>query len=169
MIWKITNMDERPIEVYVDDKQPGGKGIRGVSNYVRGAQRSITRLKQLRFDPLEKLVKQYERLDEEIMCYKQIRAGTRIELLGNGKPRTFSYEVLMKMEEQLQTIAKELLRYGYGRVPEGEDPNAHKQRSGGLVVKLHRQGDVYTAGTGPEEDDDDDFQESGFGYIENGQ
>lgn len=156
------------LDYIVDDKQPSGRGERGVSTYVRGAQRSVSRLKQLRFDPIEKLVGQYTRLEEEITHYKQIRAGTRIELLGNGKPRTFSYEVLMKMEEQLQGIAKELLRYGYGRVPENEDPNAHKQKSGGLVVKLHKQGDVYTAG-GPTEDDPDDFEESGFGYIENGQ
>ena len=108
-----------------------------------GSVRSVARLASLKFDPLEKLVVQYNRLEEEIEKYKEVRDGRRIEVIetdpNTGKQRTrkFSYEVLLQMEDKLIAIGTQLLRYGYGRVPEGDGAGNKPAGSSGLRITLN--------------------------------
>jgi len=75
--------------------------------------RSLYKLKELNFDPIEQLVKQYNQLmlDDEYM-YK-IMKGEIVELTRTGKEKDYSYIRHQMIKDKLVTISEKLLKYGY--------------------------------------------------------
>jgi hypothetical protein len=123
--------------------KPGNQGVslRTPPGFVGGSGRSVARLKQLGFDPIERLVVRHQELTAELELQKKKRDGTVIELRADGKPKAFVMDHLLGLHDRLTAIEKELLRYGYGRVNEGEAPE--KPKGSSLVINLTKKGDSY--------------------------
>ena len=87
-------------------------------NFRAGSVRSQVRLEELGFDPIGELVMLYKQLQNEdkIMC--AIRDGVYIQLNDKANKIRYSYVAHMTLLGQLEKVASQLLRYGYGRVPE---------------------------------------------------
>jgi hypothetical protein len=80
--------------------------------------KSVARLKDLKFDPMQRVVDNYKRLEGELAWWEGIRDGTIVSLLASGKERSYSFDAHMRIFEQLNNVADRLMRYAYGRVPE---------------------------------------------------
>jgi hypothetical protein len=80
--------------------------------------KSLARLNELKFDPMQRVVDNYRKLEGELAWWEGIRDGTIVSLLSSGKERSYSFDAHMRIYEQLNTVADRLMRYGYGRVPE---------------------------------------------------
>lgn len=132
----------------------------GRPNYVRGAQRSVTRLAQLGYDPIGELVKKYRELEKEILRQEKIRSGEVVELTSTGKTRAYRAEIHQTLYDKQINIAKELLRYGYGRVPEVNIVDDNRTPS--FVVNLTAPGKQYVVSAPEEpqqlEPEEEDFQ-----------
>lgn len=128
-----------------DIMQPPIKGGRtpGIPQYQAGGKRSVTRLKQLGFDPIGELVANYRKLQEEIIRQEKIRDGEIVELTATGKPRSYRAEVHHALYDKLNMIGDKLLRYGYGRVP--ETLLVEEKKPMPLIVNLTKKGEVYIA------------------------
>ena len=141
-------------------EQPPIRGGRntGIAQYHRGGPKSVRRLKQLSFDPIQELVNTYRAVQLEIKYWEDIRSGTIVQLTEKGNPIRYNALVHASLYDKLAAIGKELLRYGYGRVPE-VDTGIDKQPAA-LVVQLTNEGDVFVigdeAGGGDEGFEDDD-------------
>jgi hypothetical protein len=136
---------------------PVGRGRpAGSTSYNAGSTRAVVRLRNLNFDPIGKLVERYNALEKDVENYRKIRSGELVELLGNGKPRAFSYDVLLQMEQRLIDISEKLLRYGYGRVPEAGGIEAPKLPT--LHISLTKPGETFVINQQSDED---------FDYIDN--
>ena len=87
-------------------------------NFRAGSVRSQVRLEELGFDPIGELVMLYKQLQNEdkIMC--AIRDGVYVQLNDKANKIRYSYVAHMTLLGQLEKVASQLLRYGYGRVPE---------------------------------------------------
>ena len=83
-----------------------------------GGKKSVKCLERLKFDPIQKLVEQYDKLQEELEYQEKLRSGAIIELNVNEKPRNYRAEIHMSIHDKLANISDKLLRYGYGRVSE---------------------------------------------------
>jgi hypothetical protein len=108
----------------------------------RGSQRSVKRLNQLGFDPIQELVQLYRQLQNEdkIMC--AVRDGTRVSLTEEGRTVRYSAVAHVALMGQLEKIANDLVRYGYGRVP--ETVNVEDKRSpASIVVHLTKKGEEH--------------------------
>lgn len=152
-----TSSTHRPEQPPIPRGNQGPGTIRTPPGFVGGSARSVNRLKSLGFDPIERLVVRHKELLDELEYQKQRRKGTIVELQGNGKPRAFVIEHLLMVHDKLITIEKELLRYGYGRVPEAEKPEAPKLPS--LTIQLTKEGDKYVLNEdnfGPQADEQPD-------------
>ena len=129
---------------------PGRGSLRALAKPIilPGSSRSIARLKQLGFDPMERLVIRHRELTEELEYQKKRRSGAIVELRQDGKPRAFVLESMLAIHDKLIAIEKELLRYNYGRVPEtgAED----KPPKPSLTIELTKKGETYVI-------NDDDF------------
>lgn len=78
---------------------------------------SRRRLEQLDFDPLESLVGKFIELQKERVHLSMCRSGARVELNNRtGKPIFVKNEDLVAVDNAQVAIAKELMRYAYGRV-----------------------------------------------------
>jgi hypothetical protein len=122
-------------------EQPKNHPGSGAPRWIAGAQRSVGRLKYLGYDPIGELVKKYKELDVELAHQQKLRSGEIVELNAYGKPRNFNPQVLMEIYDKQINIAEKLLRYRYGRVPEGELPNYDRPSS--LIVNLTKKGESY--------------------------
>lgn len=131
--------------------------VRVVKNsYHAGKPRSVRRLKTLAFDPIGELVTNYRRIEAEIAYQEKIRSGEVVELLPSGKPRSYRPEVHQGLYDKLIAIGKELLRYGYGRVPETTIVEEKKPMP--LIVNLSKDGETYTVNDA--EDIEDSYDEN---------
>lgn len=83
---------------------------------------SKNKLKKLDFDPIEKLVNLYDKLEKENEFYLKLReAGNAIQIDDNGnevKRIRYSYVGHTNVLSQLEKVSSQLLRYRYARVPE---------------------------------------------------
>ncbi len=136
-----------------EPEQPGFSatlqaGVTRSKNYHNGSVKSKDKLRELRFDPIEELVKQYQALEAECAYQEMLRDGTVEELRSDGKPRAYRAEVHMMIYDKLIAIGDRLLRYGYGRVPETVIQE-HKDHMP-LVINLTAKGQKYVVN----EDDD---------------
>jgi hypothetical protein len=123
----------------------------GVAKFRAGAPKSVKRLEQLRFDPINELVETYRKIQKEVEYQEKLRDGVVVELQLNGKPKAYRPDVHHALFDKLAKIGESLLRYNYGRVP--ETVNLETKNTAPLVVNLTRKGDVYVANDSPEEDD----------------
>jgi len=116
------------------------------------AQKSVKRLAMLGFDPISKLVDRHSALTKELEYQEKRRKNEIIELTTSGKARAFMMDHLMLIHNQLFAIEKELLRYGYGRVP--ETSVVEDRRVAPLVVNLTKKGEQYVVNDyGPQQSD----------------
>ena len=106
----------------------------------RGFPKSQERLLQLRFDPIKELVNLYHRLKAEDVYHQKVRDGSIVPLTAAGKVRPYNADAHLAVLDKLQKTASDLLRYGYGRVPESV---SIEPGPSGLVINLTREGDVY--------------------------
>jgi hypothetical protein len=118
--------------------------------YRRGAARSVARLRSLEFDPIGELVAQYRKLQDELKRQEDIRANRIVELRADGKPKSYRVDIHMGLYDKLREIGKELLRYGYGRVPELNVVTDRVPQP--LVVNLARKGEQFVINNEPDED-----------------
>ena len=124
-------------------EQPPLRGGRnaGYTQYHRGGPKSVARLRNLQFDPIGELVAKYRKLESEIEYQEKIKTGEIQELGPGGRVRAYRPEVHHALYDKLITIGKELLRYGYGRVP--EQVNNEQAIPQPLIVNLTAKGEVY--------------------------
>ena len=102
-----------------------------------GSQRSVMRLEYLKFDPIGELVDAYDSVCKEIIRMECIRDGLVVESRLDGKPRAYNREIHMALIDRRIAIANNLLRYGYGRAPEG-DPKEETKEKPTLIVQLSK-------------------------------
>jgi len=100
--------------------------------------KSAEKLAELSFDPIENLVDQYHAIKAEITYQEKRRDGIIVEILGNGKPRAYNAELHLNLYDKLTNISTQLLRYGYGRVPEADTPQQAETPM--LVINLGDSG-----------------------------
>jgi hypothetical protein len=110
--------------------------------YHAGSERSKDRLRQLRYDPIGELVTEHHRLSAAIKREEDLRDGVTVELNPNtGRVIIWKPELYIKLTEQKIKIAEQLLRYGYGRVPE---TNVLETASiPPLIINTRKKGEVY--------------------------
>jgi hypothetical protein len=106
--------------------------------FKEGAVSSQKRLKQLGFDPIRKLVQQYNKLEKEIEYWELAREHSEVvELDKEGKEKKrkrYSYIAHMACYVQMEKIGSQLMRYMYGRVPETVNINENRTKS--LVIEM---------------------------------
>lgn len=104
-------------------------------NYRTGSVKSQVRLEELGFDPIGELVMLYRQLQNEdkIMC--SLRDGTYVPINDDGRRIRYSYVAHMTLLGQLEKVASQLLRYGYGRVP--ETITVEEKTSEALIINLN--------------------------------
>ena len=128
--------------------------------FVAGGKRSQMRLRQLYFDPIEELVTRYRQLEQELAYQEKLRSREIIELTPTGKERAYRAEIHHAIYDKLMKIGADLLRYGYGRVPEA---NIVETKSPGpLVVNLTKKGDQYVVNDIEPPTDDEDYEEDEY-------
>jgi hypothetical protein len=96
--------------------------------------RSVSRLRQLDFDPIGRQVELYRKLDEEEKYLCQLRDGNPIFLDADGKRIRYSAQHHSTVLGTLQKIANDLMRYGYGRV--SETINVQTQKPAKVIINL---------------------------------
>lgn len=74
------------------------------------------KLALMNFDPLEKLVKLYERIQGEIQWMERLKDATLITK--DGTTHKYSKMAHHALLAQQQKLLNDLMRYGYARVPE---------------------------------------------------
>jgi hypothetical protein len=94
---------------------------------------SKEKLASLRYDPIENMILNHDRILAQLEYYDQWREGTLVPLDANGKPRYYNAEVHMNLYDKLNKIAESLLRYNYGRVSEAEN---NERISAPIVINL---------------------------------
>jgi hypothetical protein len=89
----------------------------------KGGVKSVRRLAELNFDPIQQLVETYNKICAEITYQEKRRDGVINEMIpGTERIRSFNIDAYLKLIDQRTTIAEKLLRFGYGRVPETDAP-----------------------------------------------
>ncbi len=83
-----------------------------------GGFKSVRRLAELQYDPINELVKTYHSLAALERFHDETRTGAKKHLDANGNVRRYSAQAHASVTEQKIRVAESLLRYGYGRVPE---------------------------------------------------
>ena len=99
------------------------------------------KLKMLGFDPLTEMIMVYNKLDDEIKRQEDIRDGKVVEIGSTGKAKAYRPEVHHALFDKQILISEKLLRYAYGRVPEGDTDR--KAMLAPLIVNLTKEGDTY--------------------------
>jgi len=133
--------------------RPNG-GFSG-KKFIAGSKRSQRRLETLGFDPIEKLVNLYRRLEEEDEWYCNLRmAGTvkQLDSDGNVKKTTrYSGVAHSTVHSNMARVGNDLMRYAYGRVPENV-PGENKPLSA-MRIKLTKSETVTINGSTQEIED----------------
>jgi hypothetical protein len=128
------DIEQPPIKPGV---QPGSK------RYHAGSERSRAKLEQLKFDPIEKLVADYERVEKLIEVEMKLSTGEMKRLNSKGNEMTWYPDFLGKLLEQKSKIANDLLRYKYGRV--SENTNVTVKQPMPFIVQTTKEGETYHA------------------------
>jgi hypothetical protein len=127
-------------------QQPTGSGGSAArTNFKSGSKRSISRLDDLKFDPIRELVEKYRKLEGELEYQEKVRSNEIVPLTATGKIRWYNPETHMGIYDKLLNTGDKLLRYYYGRVP--ETIQIEEKQAMPLVVNLTKEGDVYTIGS----------------------
>jgi hypothetical protein len=130
---------------------------RRIALFQKGAKRSQERLKQLYYDPIEKLVNDYKEIEEEIAYQRKLRSGEIVELTPTGRVKNYRPEIHHALYDKKISIAKELLRYGYARVPEVLETMDNSPKS--LIVNLTKKGETYEINKEQPQQEDDFYDD----------
>jgi len=154
----------------VDKLPPRPFGAFSGKKFIAGSKRSQRRLATLNFDPIQKLVKLYERLEQEDEYYCNLRqVGKVTELDKKGdvkKSHKYSGVAHATVFANMSKIGNDLLRYAYGRVPETLNLNTQPTRP--MVIKLtdtksleHKKSSTLIINGRSEEVEDVDLEDYG--------
>lgn len=97
----------------VDKKQPAAMGKPHKRLSVYAASRHMA---QYNFDPLDKLMKLYERVQGEIQWMERLKDGSLV--CKDGTTHKYSKMAHAALLAQQQKLLNDLMRYGYSRMPE---------------------------------------------------
>lgn len=122
----------------IDVHDPIGTDVK--RNYRVSTHKSVNTLRRLGFDPIRKLVRRHEEIEEEVVYQRKLRSGEVVELTSSGKPRAFRAEILLALYQQLINIEKELLVYGYSKVPNDDN---EKPALPPMVMNLHKTNQTF--------------------------
>jgi len=151
-------MDAR--NAVIEQPRASGGAIDHVKRYHAGSERSKDKLRQLRFDPIERLVDEYHDINRLIKEEEDYRDERKVRLHPeSGKAVLWRPDMLLKLMEERSKISDRLLRYGYGRVPE-VNVNVD-QAPPPFIVQTTRKGEVYH--TGVADIDMDEVEDLGAG------
>jgi hypothetical protein len=126
---------------------------KGMKRIHAGSARSKERLRELGFDPIGELVETYEQILELIQYEYDLRDGIVVRLTKAGAERVWYPDMLDKLMDKKLRVAEQLLRYGYGRVP--ETVNVMEKKPMPLIINTTKKGEVYHAGSANYMDDDE--------------
>jgi hypothetical protein len=100
------------------DKQPRPVGGHPVGTKIvrAGSHDAARRLQQMNFDPLEKLVKQYQKISGDLIWMESLRNDP--VTTKSGFVHRYSKEAHIQLLTLQQKLLNDLMRYGYARVPE---------------------------------------------------
>ena len=135
-------------------------------NYRAGTAKSARKLASLHFDPLEKLVNMYRKLEREVKYWEDARERAGVVDV-DAKGKKFAkpkYQAIAHMAcyVQLEKIASQLTRYKYGRVPEVADLGAPiapmRVFMGGQEVAFIDRGAVEDAVFSRDDDNEEAFE-----------
>ena len=148
--------DDLSVNVSQPD-EPGNRRGRKVGSQLRYSKSSVMKLAELGVDPIEMMVQTYHEVTEEMK--DMLKLKTQPLVLPNGDTRRFSAMAYAQLLTIHQKIAADLMRYGYGRVPETVKIEEKKLPS--LVIQLTPKGGVFSAEDEgafiiPEGDEDED-------------
>ena len=123
-------------------EQPEEKSRRGrlpgaVSRHNKSA---VVRLKELGFDPLEKLVDLYNEISNEIEELNRLKEAPL--MLKNGDTRRYSSMAHAQLINTQQKLINDLMRYGYARVP--ETVTVKQDIPLGMTINLTPKGGVFS-------------------------
>ena len=123
-------------------EQPQEEKVRKRPSVRLYSKTSVAKLKELGFDPIEKLVKLYDQVSAEIEDYENTARGL-VKLKGDGtyhrKYNGMAHSNLLALQQKL---LNDLMRYGYARVPETVNVNEHKELPG-VTINLTPKGGVF--------------------------
>ena len=150
--------DDPSVNVSQPD-EPGNRRGRKVGSQLRYSKSSVMKLAELGVDPIEMMVQTYHEVTEEMKDMQALKLKPLV--LPNGDTRRFSAMAYAQLLTIHQKIAADLMRYGYGRVP--ETVKIEEKKLPGLTIQLTPKGGVFQA-EGPDEflqayageDEDDD-------------
>jgi hypothetical protein len=155
-----TSVDEMPSLEAKDIKLPrahGGGLTLKEKRYVQGSIQSIRRLKQNNFDPIDELVFKYRKLEDELERFEKWRDGYIVPLNSKGTPIAYTGHVAqahLSIFDRLVKISETLLRYAYGRVPEGLNLQGLNTRP--LTINLSKDQESYELIVNEQGFEDDD-------------
>jgi hypothetical protein len=103
-------------------KTPAKDSPKYVQRMEQKTRKALYKLDEIGFDPIEELVRTYVKVYKEIRYYEDWRDGRIVPLTASGKARIYSGSSELahsNLHDKLIKISTELLRYKYGRIPEG--------------------------------------------------
>lgn len=103
---------------YIEQPKLSAEGLPSEKRFAAGSQRSVARLRSLKFDPIERLVVLYQGLEKEDQYHRNVRDNIIVPLNARGKPVAYNAKAHSDVLAQMAKIGADLLRYNYGRVPE---------------------------------------------------
>lgn len=74
------------------------------------------KMAQMNFDPLEKLIKLYQKIQGEVIWMESLKEGSVVKK--DGTTHRYSKTAHAELLNQQQRLLTELMRFGYARVPE---------------------------------------------------
>lgn len=137
----------QPVEKTRKGRLPGAVG--------RYSKSSVARLRELGFDPIEKLVQLYEQIDNEITDLTRLKEAPI--LLKNGETRRYSSMAHASLLTTQQKLINDLMRYGYARV--SETVNLKNNTPPGLTINLTPKDGVFNVDGVIDIDVDEDNEE----------
>ena len=121
--------------------EPANRRGRKVGSQLRYSKSSVMKLAELGVDPIEMMVQTYHEVTEEMK--DMLKLKTQPLVLPNGDTRRFSAMAYAQLLTIHQKIAADLMRYGYGRVP--ETVKIEEKKLPGLTIQLTPKGGVFSA------------------------
>lgn len=132
------DIDEAIYEEYNKDPLSVGRDLSKTTTVHKSwllSRDSVRRLEQLKFDPILRMVQQYERLEEDLHNLTHNPDGTYRE--------KYSHLAYSSISLVMQKITNDLIRYGYARVTETVNVNAPNPGPMQIILtEKYENGDV---------------------------
>ncbi len=105
----------------------------------RFSKSSVTKLSEMGFDPLEKLVELYEQIVLELQDMEFLKLNPVV--LENGDTRRYSGMAHAQLLTTQQKLLNDLMRYGYARV--AETVTVKQDALPGITINMTPKGGVF--------------------------